>query len=103
MSQFYGDDDIESLLSQASGDPKSPTQKRIDECHAEIRKAFDKCGLVDGFYVGIGIDGIAVQAYACGVRERISMDNRERFDRLLGVIEQLKLDFQMNAFKNQKN
>ena len=58
-----------------------------DKVHAIIRDAFDKAGIVDGFYSGIMLDGTDVSAFQVGIPNRECYDNIARYHRLLGAVE----------------
>lgn len=65
-------------------------EDRRAEAHKIVRDAFEKAGIVDGFYAGILIDGDDISSYTFGNPMRAEYSNIVRYQRLLGCVESCK-------------
>ncbi len=57
--------------------------------HDLLRCIFEICGIIDGFYVGILINGQDVASFKAG-SSKLEYSNVERYQRLLGAVNDLQ-------------
>lgn len=66
-------------------------QPGAQDVHKDVRAAFEKHGIVDFFYGGVQLDGVDRWGARYGM-EGSSNSNRERKQRLTGVLVEVILD-----------
>ena len=69
------------------------------DVHKDVRAAFEKHGIVDFFYGGVQIDGVDRWGARYGM-DGTSNSNRERKQRLVGVLVDVLLDLNAETIRS---